>query len=177
MKKVIVLIAALLAVMFVVGCASKPAAGQTADGLMALAKGRAPAGTLVGQATVKGSKDSSQERRAEQTAMKQFERALNYIAGQLIDDQSSRLSNPSGFKQTVSTAISRASFDGALKIESGVDGAYVAWAVYSLDKDEALKEVAKAVNAAKEAVQGSANFNLAGFDAKFAAAAAREWKN
>ena len=179
MKKLFVLFAALLAALFVVGCASKPPAGPTAAELMAEAKSGAPNGTLVGQATARGTKDASAQRQAEQRAVNQIKRALTFIVGELVDAQvqSGRVSSSvSGeLKQTASAALDKAALGGVQKVESGADATFVAWAVYSLSKDEALKEVTKAVNAAKEKVSAG-NFNLNDFDAKFTAAATREWK-
>jgi len=169
MKKFFVLIAVLLAALFVVSCASKPPAGPTAAELLASAKGNAPAGTLVGQATSRGN--------AEQGAINQLSRGLGYIAGELIDEQaaSGRLSAAvaSEFKQKVNLGLTRVAID-AVKVESGA-GSDMNYAVYALDKSEALKSLTKAVNLAKEEV-AAGNFNLSNFDAKFAAAAAREWK-
>jgi outer membrane murein-binding lipoprotein Lpp len=170
MKKLMVLTAALLAALFIVGCASKPPAGPTAAELLSSAKGNAPGGTLVGQATSKGN--------AEQGAINQLARGLTYIAGEMIDEQAAGGRLTAGvaaeFKQKVNLGLTRVAID-AIKVESGAgsDGNY---AVYALDKTEALKSLTKAVNAAKEEV-AAGNFNLNNFDAAFAKAVMREWKN
>jgi len=176
MKKLIVLIAALLAALLIAGCASKPAAptGPSAAELLSNARGGAPDGVLVGQATAKGGS-------ADQTAMRQLLRAMSYLAGEMIDEQAAggRLTSSaaSDFKVNVSTMISRSTLTGAVKVDSGTSAAGDGWAVYYLDKGEALKELNKAVGLAKEQVAGTSNFNTNNFDAKFALAAAREWKN
>ena len=175
MKKLIVLIAALLAAMLIVGCASKPAApsGPSAAELLASARSNAPDGVLVGQATAKGA--------ADQTAMRQLLRAMNYLVGEMIDEQTTagRLSAgaASDFKVSVTTIISRSTLPGAVKVDSGVSAAGDGYAVYYLEKGETLKEINKAVGLAKEQVGGTSNFNTSNFEAKFAATAAREWKN
>ena len=102
------------------------------------------------------------------------------IAGELVDGQvqSGRVATSvSGeLKQTVNTALDRAGLSGVQKVNSGVDAAFRAWAVYSLNKDEALKEITTAVTAAKENI-AAGNFNPSnGFDDAFAKAAAKEWK-
>ena len=170
MKKLTMIFASLAAVLFIAACASKPPAGPTAAELLSSAKGNAPGGALVGQATSKGN--------AEQAAMLQLVRGLTYIAGEMIDEQAAagRLTAgaASDFKSNVNTALTRVTID-AVKVESGAgsDGNY---AVYALDKGEALKVITKVTNAAKEVV-AAGNFNLNNFDAKFNAAAMREWKN
>jgi hypothetical protein len=180
MKNLIVLFAPLMAALLITGCASKPPAGPSANDMLADAKGKAPAGTIVGQAIVKGSKDSSAQSRAEQSALSQIKRGLTYIASEMIDEQAAAggltASVATELKQNVSTALSRATLENTVKVESGADGAFVAYAVYYIDKGEALKEFTKAVNAAKEVVSAR-NFNTNTFDATFAKAAAREWKN
>ena len=176
MKKFIILVAALLAAMLIVGCASKPAAptGPSASELLAEAKGSAPAGTIVGQATSKSGKS-----RAEQNAMSQIIRGLIYIVGEMIDEQAAggRLtaSAASDLKESVSSILSRAGLSDVVKVDSGASAAGEGWAVYSLSKADALKEITKAVNLAKESVSAG-NFNFNNFDAKFAAALTKEWK-
>jgi len=170
MKKVIVLIAALLAALFIVGCASKPPAGPTAAELLSSAKGNAPPGALVGQATSKGN--------AEQSAVLQIVRGLQYIASEMIDEQTAggRLTSSvaADFKSNVNSALTRVAID-AVKVESGA-GSDMNYAVYALERGEALKVINKVTNAAKEVV-AAGNFNTNNFDAAFAKAAAREWKN
>jgi len=181
MKKFIVLIAALLAALFIAGCASKPAApsGPSASDLLASAKGNAPSGVLVGQAVAKqGSKEDS-IKKAEQNAMLQILKAIQYIATEMVDEQttSGRISaaNSAEFKQTLNLAISRSSIGDAVKVESGAGAGDTGYAVYYLDKAGALKIFNVAVTAAKEAVSAR-NFNNDNFDSWFAKAAAREWK-
>jgi len=175
MKKFVVLIATLLAALLIVGCASKPSAapsGPSAAELLASAKEKAPSGVLVAQATAKGS--------AEQTALRQLLRAMTFIVGEMIDEQSAagRLSAgvASEFKANVSTLISKASLGKAVKVESGTGAGDMGYAVYYLGKAETLAEITTAVNLAKEQVSAG-NFNFNNFDVKFAAAIAREWKN
>jgi hypothetical protein len=79
------------------------------------------------------------------------------------------------FKQSITTGLDRAGLGGAQQVGSGADAAFRSWAIYSLSRDEALKEISAAVNAAKEKV-AAGNFNLGDFDSKFANAAAKEWK-
>jgi len=174
MKKFIVLIAALFAALLIAGCASKPAApsGPSAAELMASAKDKAPAGVLIGQATGKGSVD--------QVALRQIIRGMTYIVGEMADEQSAagRLSAgvASEFKQTVATILSRANLGNAVKVEVGTGAGDMGYAVFYLDKAEALKEITKAVNLAKESV-AAGNFNFSNFEAKFAIAITKEWKN
>jgi len=174
MKKLSVLLAVLLAALFVVGCASKPPAGPAAADLLAEAKVGAPSGTLVGQAT------ASSQRTAENNAAAMIKRALKYIVGELVDAQvqSGRVSTSisTQLKQTTNTALDSAGLNGIHKVDSGADTAGRGWAVYALNKDEALKEINIAVTAAKEDV-AAGNFNPSeGFDAIFLKAAGMEWK-
>jgi len=181
MKKFIVLVAALLAALFIVGCASKPAAPSepSASDLLASAKGNAPSGVLVGQAIAKQGSREDSIRRAEQNAALQIIRAIQYIAGEMIDEQvtSGRLSASvvSDFKTTINTALSRTGID-AVKVESGAGAGDTGYAVSYLDKAGTLKVFNSAVTASKESVSGTRNFNNDNFDAVFARAAAREWK-
>ena len=174
MKKLIVMAAALLAALFIVGCAST--GGPVASDLMSNAKGDAPDGTLVGQAT------AGSVQQAEQRAKLQLVKGLAYIAKELIDEQvaSGRLSNSvsSDFQTYVNTALTNSSLSSAVKVGSGTDTTKEkkAWAVYYLERGDALKEVNAAVTAAKKEV-AAGNFNTDNFNAKFAAAISREWKN
>jgi PBP1b-binding outer membrane lipoprotein LpoB len=174
MKKLVVLIAVLTAALFIAGCTTPPPApsGPSAAELLASAKDKAPSGALVGQATAKGS--------AEQTAMRQILRALIYISGEMIDEQSAmgRLSATiaSDLKQSVSTILSRSPLSSAVKVESGMGAGDMGYAVFSMSKADAQTELTKAVNLAKEQVSAP-NFDFRNFDAKFTAAAARDWKN
>ena len=172
MKKLIVLMAALFAALVIVGCKTPPPAGPSAAELLASAKGNAPDGVLVGLATAKGS--------AEQTAMSQIKRGMIYIVGEMIDEQAAggRLSASAAndLKTSVNSILSRASLANVVKVDSGLSAAGDGWAVYYLSKADTLSEITKAVNLAKESV-AAGNFNLNNFDAKFAAAIAREWKN
>ena len=177
MKKVIVLIAVLLTALFAVGCASKPApapSGPSAADLMAGAKGSAPMGALVGQAA------AGNQTTAERNAMNQLKRAMNYIAGQLVDAQvqSGRVSSAvsSDLKTNIATALDRGSLEGAQKVDSGADSTGRGWAVYSIDKANALKLITAAVNTAKDAVSAG-NFNPnQGYDDAYNKAAGMEWK-
>jgi PBP1b-binding outer membrane lipoprotein LpoB len=176
MKKLIVLIAVLMAALLVVGCVTKPPApsGPSAAELMAEAKNSAPSGSLVGQATSK-----SGQQRAEQNALLQIIRGMQYIAGEMIDEQSAmgRLSatTATDLKNGVNSVLSRASLANVKKVDSGVSAAGEGWAVYALDKEETQKELTKAVNLAKESISAP-NFDFRNFEAKYTAAAAREWK-
>jgi len=183
MRKVIVVLAALLAALFVAGCTSAPSAASapSASDKLAEVKASAPAGTLVAQATGTAGKDKdAAQKKAEQNAALQLVRALGYVAGEMIDEQAAagRLSAgvASEFKQKVNTALTKVSIAEAVKVESGVAAGDVGYAVYYLDKGEAQKVLTKAVNAAKEEV-AAGNFNFGNYDAKFAAAAGKEWKN
>jgi len=175
MKKLSVLIAILVAAMFVVGCASTPKDTRpSASDLLAETKSSAPVGALVGQATA-----SSGQKKAEQNAMAQIIRGMMYIVGEMVDEQvtAGRLTAAVGtsFKQTVNNYLGTASLVNVTKVDSGVGNGDAGWAVYALSKDETLKEITKAVNLAKESV-AAGNFNFNNFDAKFAVAAGREWK-
>ena len=179
MKKLIVLVAVLLAALFVVGCASKPSAppaptGPSAAELLAEAKGKAPMGVLVGQAT------GSSQPAAQTNAQGQLKRAMNYIAGQLVDAQVSagRVSSAvsADLKSNIATALDRGAVENAKRVDSGADGSGRGWAVYSLDKASALQLITTAADAAKTVV-AAGNFNPSqGYDDAFGRAAAMEWK-
>jgi hypothetical protein len=178
MKKLIVLIAALVAALFVVGCATKPT-GPTAAELMSEAKSGAPAGTIVGQGTARGTKDNAASSQATQRSLASIKRALVYLAGEMVDAQvtAGRVSSSvSGeFKQAIGNALDKAALNGAVKVDSGADSAFVSWAIFSLSKEEALKELTTAVNSAKDVVSAG-NFNFSDFEAKYPLAASKEWK-
>jgi len=181
MKKFSVIVAAFIAALFIAGCASSAPAssGSTANDLMSSAKNNAPIGTLVGQGSVKEKDKDASEKKARERAYFQLVRGLSYITKEMIDEQvaSGRLSSSvSGdFERLVATALSRSSLGNAVRQESGFGADNTAYCVFYLTKADALKEVTNAVNAAKEQV-AAGNFNLDNFDAKYAVAAAREWK-
>jgi len=176
MKKLSVMIAVLIAALFVVGCAS----GPTASEMMSNAKGSAPDGALVGQATAKESSKDASTKKSQDRALSQLVRGMAFIVGELVDEQvaSGRLSSnvSDEFRRLVISALSSTPLNGARRLEQGFGAGDTAWSVFYIEKAEALKEVTNAVNAAKKSV-AAGNFNLDGFDAKFSAAAAREWKN
>jgi hypothetical protein len=177
MKKLIVMIAALTAALFIVGCATS---GPTAGELMSSAKNGAPDGTLVGQATAKaGSKDASLKK-SQESALFQLVKGMVAISRDLVDDSvaAGRLSSSvkDGFLQDITTALTRSALNGAVKKDQGFGAGDVAWSVYYMEKSEVLREITNAVNAAKQN-HAAGNFNLDGFDAKYSSIAAREWKN
>jgi len=176
MKKLIVLIAVLAAALFIVGCAST---GPSASDKVSDAKSGAPAGALIASGTAsEGSKEAS-EKKAKDRAMFAIVKGLTFIAGELVDDAVSagKLASADGteLRQNISTALSRSALNRIVKVDSGVVGKNEAWCVYYLEKSDALKEIDQAVASAKEKVSAR-NFNTDGFDAKFRAAAARDWK-
>jgi len=172
MKKLSVLTAVLLAALFVVGCATKPS-GPTSAEVLAENKANVPSGVLVGQAT------ASNQATAERNAAAQVKRALKFIASELVDAQvkaggiNSAISTE--LKQTINTALDNTTINGLVKVGSGAEGG--GWAIFTLNKEESLKEVNIAVNVAKENVGGSGNFDPnEGFSEAFAKAADLEWK-
>jgi len=78
-------------------------------------------------------------------------------------------------KQAINNALDKAALNGAVKVASGADSAFVSWAIFSLNKDEALKEISTAVTSAKTVVSAG-NFNLSDFEAKYPLTASKEWK-
>jgi hypothetical protein len=177
MKKLIVIVAALLATLLIAGCATP---GPSASEMMASAKGNAPDGSLVGQGTGTAGKDKDAAmKKAEQNARFQLVRGLTFVIKDLVDEAvaQGRLTSSTGeeFRQGVNTALSRSTLPGATKVDSGFGSGDVAWCIFYLEKGDALKIATSAVNAAKEVVSAGP-FNLNNFDAKFAAAAGREWK-
>ena len=179
MKKLFVLFAVLLAALFVVGCASKPAApaapaGPSAAELMASAKGGAPMGVLVGQAT------ASSQTTAQNNAVIQVKRGLKAIVVELVDAQVTAGAVASSvstqLKQAMSAAIDGTTIGGIVKVDSGADVTGRGWAIYSLTKDEALKVITSAANEAKENVAAGNFAPSSGFDNVFAKAAGMEWK-
>ena len=178
MKKLSVLIAALLAALFIAGCAST--GGPSASDMLAEAKNKAPEGSLVGQGTGTAGKDTdAAAKKAEENAKFQFRRAMSWIVKEMVDDAvtAGRLSSgvAEDFRQSINTAITRVQLTGATKADAGIAAGNVAWAVYYMEKGDVLKAVTACVNAAKQDHPAGA-FNLDGFDAKFKAAANREWK-
>jgi len=176
MKKVIVLIAALLAALFVIGCASKapPApTGPAAADLMTESRNSVSSGPLFGLAT--GSSQST----ATDNAIIQLKRGLKVIVGELIQAQvkSNRVpgSAANDLNQTMATVIDRTPPAGAIKVGSGADGTGRGWAVYSIDKAAALQLITSAANSAKNSV-AAGNFDPSiGFDDAFANNA-KDWK-
>jgi len=177
MKKLIVMIAALTAAMFIVGCAST---GPSAGELMGSAKNSAPEGTLIGQATAKESSKDASLKKSQERALGQIVRGMSFIVSELVDDQvaSGRLSEnvKDEFKRLVISTLSISSLSTVVKQDQGFGAGETAWSVYYIERADALKEVTNAVNAAKQEV-AAGNFNLNDFDAKFKLAAARDWKN
>jgi hypothetical protein len=181
MKKLIVMIAALLAALLIAGCASKPPAGPSASELMASAANNVPPGVLVGQATATAGKDKdAAAKKAESNARFQLVRAMSFIAKDLVDDAvsagklTSSVAEP--FYQSITVALGRSTFRDVVKVDSGFGAGDTAWAVYYLDKANVLKELNQAVNAAKE-LHAAGPFNTNGFDAKYSIYSAREWKS
>jgi PBP1b-binding outer membrane lipoprotein LpoB len=177
MKKLSVLIAALLAALFIAGCATT---GPSASDMLAEAKNKAPDDSLVGQGTGTAGKDTdAAAKKAEENAKFQFRRAMSWIVKEMVDDAVTAGRLTSGvaedFRQSINTAITRVQLTGATKADAGIAAGNVAWAVYYMEKGDALKAVTACVNAAKQDHPAGA-FTLDGFDAKFKAAAAREWK-
>jgi len=181
MKKLIVIVAALLATLLIAGCASTPS-GPTASEMMSSAKGNAPDGSLIGQGTAPttGKDKDAAEKKAQDNARFQLVRAMTFIVKDLVDEAvaQGRLTSGTGeeFRQSVNTALSRSTLPGATKVDSGFGAGDVAWCVYYLDKGDVLKIINAAVNAAKEVVSAAA-FNTNNFDAKYGPVAAKEWKN
>jgi len=182
MRKVIVIVAVLLTAVFVAGCSSvAPAAPvPSASELLASAKASAPGDTLVGQGTAKESSKEASEKKAKDRALFAIVKAEIAIVKELIDDQvaSGRLSSSVAdeFRQNITTALSRSSMSSVVKQDAGFGAGDEAYAVYYLSKGDTLKEINAAVNAAKQEV-AAGNFNTSGFDAKYTAAIAKEWKN
>ena len=180
MKKLIVLIAVLMAAMLVVGCVSTPS-GPSASEMMASAKGNAPDGSLIGQGTGTAGKDKeAAAKKAQENARFQLVRAMSAIVKDLVDEAvaQGKLTSGTGeeFRQSVNTALTRSTLPGAVKVDSGFGAGDVAWCVYYLEKADVLKIINAAVNAAKEVVSAGP-FNTNNFDAKYGPVAAKEWKN
>jgi len=182
MKKLSVIVAALLAALFIAGCASSAPAssGPSASDLMSSAKNNAPDGTLIGQGSAKEKDKDASEKKAQERALFGLAKGMIYIVGELVDEQvaSGRLASSVSdeFRQLVTTILSRTVIRDAVKVDSGFGSGDTAWAVYYLTKADTLKAINVAVNSAKEQV-AAGNFNTSNFDAKYAAAIAREWKN
>jgi len=191
MKKFTVPIAVLSAALFAAGCASSPErpsadagppepAGPSADELMSGARNSAPAGTLVGQATAKEESKEASETKAEQNARYQLVMGMSFITEELINAQvaSGRLpdSVSEDFRRNAVNALSMSALGSAEKLDSGFGADDTAWCVYYMLKGDTLKEINRAVSAAKQTV-AAGNFNTNDFDAIFDDAAAMEWKN
>jgi len=178
MKKFVVLIAALLAALLIAGCASAP--GPSASELAASAKGDAPAGTLIGQGTAKeGSKDAS-EKKAKDRALFALAKGMNSVAEKMVDDAVKAGKVNSGtdaneLKSTMLAALSKSSLGGVQKVDGGIVGKDEAWVVYTLDKGEVLKEIQKAIDAAKDAKKAPRSFDTSDFDKEYAATD-KDWR-
>jgi len=181
MKKFVVLIVALLVALFIVGCASNAPTGPSASELMASAKSNAPDGTLIGQGLATGSAKERDAtlRKSEQSARLALVKGMVSIVRDLIDESvtAGRLSASVSdeFRQIVTGLLGRSALNSAVKQDQGFGAGDTAWTVYYMEKGEVLKEINNAVNLAKKEV-AAANFNTNSFDAKYAAAIAREWK-
>jgi len=178
MKKLTVLIAALVAALFVAGCATT--SGPTVNDKLSEAKSSAPAGVLIGQGSAKEGSKEAAEKKAKDRAMFALVKGMMVIANDLVDEAVSqgRIASADGteLKQNISTALSRSGLNRAVKVDAGTIGKDEAWAVYYLEKADVQKEIDTAVTAAKEKVSAR-NFNINNFEAKYPAAANREWKN
>jgi hypothetical protein len=177
MKKLIVMIAALTAALFIVGCAST---GPSASEMMSSAKNSTPPGTLVGQGTAKESSKDASTKKSQDNARFQLVRAMSFIVKDLVDDSvaSGRLSSgvAEDFRQGINTALSRSILSNAVKQDQGFGAGDTAWTVLYMEKADVLKEINSAVNIAKQNF-AAGNFNTDGFDAKYNTYSAREWKN
>jgi len=176
MKKLTVLIAALTAALFIAGCATS---GPTVSDKLSEAKNDAPPGTLVGQGSAKEGSKEAAEKKAKDRALFAIVKALNFIAGDMVDEAvtAGRLAtaDATALKQNITSALAASSLNRVVKVGSGTIGKDEAWAVYYLTKEDALKEIDNAVNAAKEKVSARA-FNTNSFESKYPAAANRDWK-
>jgi len=174
MKKLTVLIAALVAVLFIAGCAST---GPTVNDKLSEAKSSAPAGALIGQGSAKEGSKEAAEKKAKDRAYFALVKGLNFIASDIVDEAvtAGRLTaaDATALKQNIQSALSRSALNRAVKVDAGTIGKDEAWAVYYLEKADALKEIDAAV-AASNPPRG---FNTNAFESKFPAAANREWKN
>jgi predicted nucleic-acid-binding protein len=172
MKKIAWMIAAFCAVLVIVGCASGPSASE----MMRSAKSSAPDGTLIGQAS------GSVATKAETDAKYQVTRAIGFIVQEMINEAVEAkviaYTPAEEFRQSVNTALLRNNLSAAVKQDSGVGAGKVYWAVYYLEKADAIKVINSAVTAAKELHPAAAAFSTeAGINKAFNAAANREWKN
>jgi hypothetical protein len=177
MKKLIVLIAALTAVLFIAGCVTS---GPTVSDKLSEAKNSAPPGTLVGQGSAKEGSKEAAEKKAKDRALFALIKGMMFIANDLVDEAvtAGRIASADGtiLKQNITEALSRSALNRVTKVDAGTIGKDEAWAVYYMTKDDVLKEIDAAVNSAKEKVSAR-NFNTNNFDAKYPIAASREWKN
>ena len=173
MKKLTVLIAALTVALFIAGCVTS---GPTVSDKLNDAKGSAPPGTLVGQGSAKESSKEAAEKKAKDRAYFALVKGLTFIAKDIIDDAvtAGRLTtaDADALKINVQSAIARSALNRAVRVDAGTIGKDEAWAVYYLDKADALKEIDAAV-AASSPPRG---FNTNSFESKYPAAANRDWK-
>jgi outer membrane murein-binding lipoprotein Lpp len=178
MKKMVVIVAALCAVLFLAGCVSAPPASEG----MANAKSSAPAGTLVGQATApKGASKDETMKKSESNAKYQLVRGMSAMVKSMLDEAVAEGRVPSGeadeFFRGVETSLSRAALSSAVKAGQG-EGAGGAWfTVLYMDKAEVVKQINTSVNASKQANPGAAAFTTDNIDNAYNTYAAREWKN
>jgi hypothetical protein len=174
MKKLTVLITALVVALFIAGCATS---GPTVNDKLNDAKSNAPAGALIGQGSAKEGSLDAAEKKAKDRAYFALVKGMNFIVKDIIDDAvtAGRLTtaDADALKINVQNALSRSALNRAVKVDAGTIGKDEAWAVYYLTKEDALKEIDAAV-AASNPPRG---FNTNAFEAKYPAAANREWKN
>jgi len=172
MKKIAVIIAALLAALVVAGCASTPPASD----MMANAKNNAPADALVGQAT------GDSEQKAEANAKYQLARAMGEMVKDMVNAAVTagvfQSATAETFRQGVNTALIRNNLIGAVKLGAGVGSGKVYWAVYSMDKAEVIRVINNAVNASKQVNTAANAFTIDKWiDNAYKTYQAREWKN
>lgn len=171
MKNIFGVIAALCVIAVFAGCVSAPSAS---DGIQS-SRGSAPAGTLVASGT---GKDAAA---AEKAAKEQLIRAMTSMALSMVQDAATAkeiVGNTNALEQAVTTALSRAALNAAVKHGSGEGSGKVFWSVLYMEKAEVLREIDRAVTAAKQSTPGMDTFSTTSRrDATYDRFASRQWGN
>jgi hypothetical protein len=173
MKRIIGVFAVIcLTAALVVSCASAPSAS---DGIQK-ARSSAPSGALVVSAT------GSDAAAAEKAAKEQLSRALIAITNSIIQEAATAneiTSAASGeLIQRTSNALTRSSFNTAIKQGSGEGKGKQFWAVFYMEKTDVVAEINRVATGAKSGVAGADNFSInSRIDAKYQSALTRTWSN
>jgi len=176
MKRMIKVIAAVCAALFVAGCATVPNASDS----LGDARRNAPNNSLVGLAAVKANKNTG-PKLAETQAKYQLARAMTFMLKDMVDDAVAKGQVQSGpaeeFRAAINDALSKNSLPSAVKLGDGPAKSGMYWAAYCMSKEDVVKLLGDAVNGAKARFPAMGAFTIDGrIDAAYATQSSKKWE-